>query len=111
MISKTRGDSILLKFQRKDADGQVILTPPTTMYFTLKESFETEGFILQKSLSDMTMEEDGTWHIELLPEETEEMPYGTYVFDIEVTAYGKVTTICKDSLKLTEESTWRENKS
>lgn len=37
MISKTRGDTIGLKFQRKDADGEIILTAPTAMYFTLKK--------------------------------------------------------------------------
>lgn len=110
MISKTRGDTIGLRFQRKDADGEIILTAPTAMYFTLKKSYNDSAVVLQKSLSDMTMDEDGTWHIVLAPGDTENLTYGTYVFDIEVTAQGYVTTICKDSLKLTEESTWSVNK-
>ena len=110
MIVITRGDTVGLIFQRKDADGEVITTMPSEMYFTVKESWDSEQFIFQKTLSDMTMDIDGTWHIELHPDDTEELPYGTYVFDIEVTAYGKVKTICKDTLQVTEESTWRENK-
>ena len=111
MISKTRGDTIGLKFQRKDADGEVITDTPTSMYLTVKTSYSASAYIIQKSLDDMTMDEDGTWHVVIDPEDTEALPYGTYVFDIEVTAYGYVTTICKDSLKLTEEATWSGNKS
>ena len=58
----------------------------------------------------MTIDEEGVWHVVIQPSDTENLAYGTYVLDIEVTAQGYVTTIAKDTLKLTEESTWSVNK-
>ena len=110
MISKTRGDTIGLKFQRKDADGETIITRPEEMYMTVKTSWDSPDALIQKTLADMTMDEEGVWHVVIQPSDTENLAYGTYVVDIEVTAQGYVTTIAKDSLKLTEESTWSVNK-
>lgn len=111
MILKTRGDTIRLKFQRVDSNGDVITTAPSAMYLTVKRSWDAADVLIQKALADMTMDEDGTWHVAIQPTETDGLTYGTYVFDLEVTSEdGTITTICKDSLKLTEEATWRENR-
>lgn len=106
----TRGDTIPLAFTRKDTDGHTITDAPDAMYFTLKKGPDVKDSILQKKLSDMSMDQDGKWTLALAPSDTETLPYGSYFFDIEVTASGMVTTIAKGWIVLTEESTWRENK-
>ena len=55
----TRGDTGRYKFSRKNAAGEVIMERPETMFFTVKDSYETSGVIFQKSLSDMSMDGEG----------------------------------------------------
>lgn len=110
MILKTRGDTIQLEWQRIDTDGNVITTAPSEMWLTVSPDWDSPVVLIQKSLTQMTMDEEGFWHVTIQGSETEPLPYGTYVFDIEVTAQGITTTICKDQLVLTEESTWSTKK-
>lgn len=111
MIKMTRGDTQPLKFQRLDDENHVITDAPDAMFFTVKRSWDDETPVIQKSLADMDMDEDGTWHFIIGASETEALSYGTYVFDLEVTVSTCVTTICKDELALTREATWSSNKS
>lgn len=106
----TRGDTGQYKFQRLDADGQVITTAPTAMYFTVKKSYQSATAEVQKTLDDMTIDEDSYWHFTLDPEDTEALDIGNYVYDIEVTTEGVVSTIAKGTLKLLAEATWYTNK-
>lgn len=106
----TRGDTGAFKFQRLDASGNVITTTPDAIYFTVKKSYDCDSFIFQKSLSDMTMDEDGTWHFVIAPNDTATMAYGSYIYDIEVTSGDYVKTIAKGRLVIEEESTWTANK-
>lgn len=110
MLTFTRGDTFSIKFQRKDCNGDVITEAPNTMYFTLKTRPSIKTYVLQKTLEDMHSDADGTWHITLQPEDTEGLSVGNYYFDIEVTTNSYVKTIAKDWIKLTEESTWKDNK-
>lgn len=110
MITLIRGDSLKFNFQRKDVDGEVITTQPVAMYFTVKESFRSPKAVIQKSLADMVMDVDGTYHVTITPSDTESLPYGHYVFDIEVTEPDYVQTIAKGAFFLDEEATWKENK-
>lgn len=110
MIKATRGDTIALAFQRKDMDGEVIMDTPTAMYFTMKETFNTMPYVVQKTLEDMEMDAEGVWHFVIAPAETEALLFGDYVFDIEVTDGDAVTTIAKGEIKLEGEATWRANK-
>ena len=109
-LELTRGDSLPLKFQRKDDDGNVITVRPSALYFTVKKTFDHTTFILQKTLEDMTFGEDEFYHLKVNPEETAAIPYGDYVFDVEVTTEGNVFTIAKGILHITQESTWAVNK-
>ena len=110
MITMTRGDTQPLKFTRLDTEGHTITDAPDAMYLTVKRSWEDETPVIQKKLSDMTQDETGTWHVVIAASETEMLALGTYVFDVEVTASGFVTTICKDEMRITREATWRTNK-
>ena len=116
MIDLTRGDTGAFKFQRKDKNGNVIGTVPAALYFTVKKSFSTSEVVLQKTVSDMTLDESFYWHFRLEPEDTEELEVGCYAFDIEVTdadpggGENYVQTIVKGRLNLTAEATWSDNK-
>ncbi len=106
----TRGDTQPLKFQRLDAEGHAITQTPTAMYFTVKTDFNASDYVFQKSLEDMTLGEDNYWHFTINPEDTQAIPIGNYVYDIEVTTEGNVFTISKGSLKLLAEATWYTNR-
>lgn len=105
-----RGDTGAFKFQRLNADGEPITSTPDAMYFTVKKTFSTNTYVLQKTLSDMTLGEDDCWHFVLEPNDTASLGYGTYVYDIEVTTGEYVQTIAKGKLMLEEEATWKTNK-
>ena len=106
----TRGDTQPLKFQRLDADGRVITTSPSKMFFTVKSDYKDKYFVFQKTLTEMTFGQDNYWHFIIEAADTQDLPVGTYVYDIEVTADGRVFTISKGTLKLLPEATWSSNK-
>lgn len=108
-LSQTRGDTRNYFFQRKDADGNTITATPDSLYFTVKKTYNDQNFIFQKKLSDMTVDEDGTYHFTVLPDDTGNQSYGTYVYDIQVTQNGVVTTISKGNFVLEPEATWTAN--
>lgn len=105
-LSQTRGDTVSYTFQRLDMNGDVIFTTPEALFFTLKTNFETNKIIVQKDLSKMNMDSTGTWRFTLEHEDTKDLPYSNYVFDIQVTESGAVSTIAKGILRLTQEATW-----
>lgn len=104
-----RGDSKAYKFQRKDREGNILTDTPTTLFFTVKTSFKTQEYVLQKNLENMFITQDGYWHFVLNPEDTENLPYGKYCWDIQVVQDGFKTTISRGHIFLTDESTWKEN--
>lgn len=109
-ITITRGDTARFCFQRHDNDGNVLSTRPSKMFFTIKKSNYAKDVIIQKTLNDFTMDEEAFWHVEITPEETEVVAYGTYKYDIEITEGTSVTTVSKGDFVIEEETTWRENK-
>lgn len=104
-----RGDSKAYKFQRKDREGNILTDTPTTLFFTVKTSFKTQEYVLQKNLENMYITQDGYWHFVLNPQDTEDLPYGKYCWDIQVVQDGFKTTIARGHLELTNESTWEVN--
>lgn len=106
----TRGDSQPIKFQRLDSDGNAITATPDEMYFTVKFSYKDETAVFQKTLDDMTFGEDNYWHFVIEPSDTQTLPVGKYVYDIEVTTGENVFTISKGTLTLLPEATWSTNK-
>ena len=107
-ISMPRGDLRKVKFCVKSGDSFV--TDFTEIFFTVKDSTRKDAFIFQKTYTngDIVKGEDNYYHIEIEPEDTDEMIYGTYKFDIEVVGEGiKQTTI--GNLTLTDEVTFASN--
>ena len=73
-------------FNRIDANGNPIVTTPQELFFSVKESFESEEYIFQKKMTsgDITTRGNGEWQISILPVDTENLTAGKYVCDVKV---------------------------
>lgn len=80
-IAINRGTSIRLKAQRKSMSGEPILVEAEEIYFVIKKRWTDKTALITKDLSDMTFDEDGYYHFNILPSDTENLPYGDYVWD------------------------------
>jgi len=111
-ITMPRGDSRPMKFKIKNKDGTECDIGFNEIYITFKESYHSKEALFQKRLTnkDITKDEDGYYHFTILPEDTENLRYTRYYFDIEVhnrQPLIKQTTI--GILELTQEVTFTEN--
>ena len=105
-----RGDTQEYKFQRKDANGDVITQEATSVYFTVKENYIVDKVLIQKTIEDMTFDSDGTYHFTITADDTNDLYYGDYVYDIEVKQGDEYTkTIAKGVFKISEEVTFESN--
>ena len=104
-----RGDTSPLMFQRLNDAGQPIAELPDKMYFTVKKTTKSPNPIIQKTLDDMELGEDEYFHFTIEPEDTDGLPYGTYVFDLEVINGGAKQTIAEGSFTVGDEVTFRRN--
>lgn len=106
-----RGDTLKLKFQRKNKNGEVIKTKPDKLYFTVKSNYYTKDYLFQKSLENgiSFSEEDYFYRFTINPEDTDGLDYGNYVYDIETISDKTVKTIAKGTLEIKEEVTFAEN--
>lgn len=103
-----RGDSNKFSFTRKDNEGSTIQQKANKMYFTVKESWTSQDYLLQKTIEDMTFSE-GKYEFTIEPEETDNLEYGTYVYDLEVIQDSHKQTISRGKFKITEEATFATN--
>lgn len=110
MISITRGDTKILKFQRKNEDG-VIETEAKELYFTVKENSNKQDFSFQKTLDNgiSFSDEDYYYRITIYPDDTNKLYYGNYKYDIEVKEDDYVKTIDLGDFVITEEVTFVGN--
>ena len=111
-IEMPRGDYRPVKFKIKNRDGTDFLLDVDEIFFTCKEGTYTKGFLFQKRLSrnEIKRTEDGYYHFEILPENTDNLTYQDYYFDIEI--YNKAPLIKQTktgTLTLTKEITHVEN--
>lgn len=104
-----RGDTAQYKFQRLDNSGNVITEKADKIYFTVKENYDTKIITFQKTIEDMTFDENYYYHFVINPEDTNELKYGDYVYDIEVKKDDYKQTISKGIFKITEEVTFYIN--
>lgn len=112
-IGMTRGDTKGFRFQRKykddEGEEQVITQIADELYFTVKKSYRDKDFLLQKKLSDMEFDEQGVYHFVINPEDTNDLDFGTFVYDLEVIQDGYKKTISSGNFVLGYESTWAVN--
>ena len=105
----TRGDTMWLKFQRKDLDGNPILEKASNIYFSVKQNNHIKDVVFQKTIGDMEFDEEGYYHFIIEPDDTNALYYGNYTYDLEVKEDEYVKTIAKGILTLTEETTHKNN--
>lgn len=90
-MSMVRGDSEALIVKCSDdpfVDGD-------TIEFTVRKRVKSEK-VIHKTVTEFEEDEDGAAYIEILPEDTSELEFGDYVYDIQLTkANGWVTTLIK----------------
>ena len=113
-ISVVQGDtSKIYKFKRKDAEGNVITTLPLKMWITFKETTSCSKELFQKTLGNgiTFSQEDHCYRFQLQPEDTENLCYGEYGFDIKIINEKKdKKTLAKDGvLKIEEHYTHKCN--
>ena len=104
-IKLIRGDTVKLKIRRHDANGDPILVPAQKLFMTVKTQYSAKNVILQKTIDDMFFTPDGFYHITINPEDTDGLPYGEYVYDIEIVIDDYKKTVCKGTLILDTEAT------
>jgi hypothetical protein len=115
-IVMPRGDVRPLQFDVLEADGETMTDIEfDDIYFTVKKNFTDRDFKFQKKLSDgtITKDDDGHYHTFIDSTDTDILPFGEYVFDIELKKSNasvpdiKQTTVGR--LIITEESTYARN--
>lgn len=84
-IEIVQGDtSPIYKFQRKSLDNIVITTKPKKMWITFKRSCSCEECLFQKTLEKGITFENNYYKFQLLSDDTCDLKYGTYGFDIAI---------------------------
>lgn len=95
-ISMTRGDSEAIKVTVKDTSGNIIpLVSGDTIYFTVRENLLNPTKIIERIITEF---DDGEALIRLNPEDTRQLKFISYVYDIQLTKEnGSVKTIITPS--------------
>ena len=107
-ISMPRGDMRAERFTLKLHDSPYL--DLDEIYFTVKKTVNNKTPLFQKRLSNGTIEVDGdSFRFIILPEDTDNLEYGHYVFDIELVKEGSIKQTFVGSLDLTSEVTFAEN--
>lgn len=106
-----RGDYTRKKFQRQTKSNEVITEKPDKVYFTVKTSEYKKSVLFQKTFENgITFDEETGWYtIEILPEDTNDLNFDTYIYDIEIIKDSKPKTIKIDKFIVTKEVTFAEN--
>lgn len=109
-ISFTRGDTQFLQFQVKDANGDLIeLTDEDVIYFTVKQNSNSKKIIIQKKYPDDISYSDGYFYFVIDSQDTSNLAYGQYQYDIELKSGEYVRTLGMGTIELTEEITFRSD--
>ena len=104
-----RGDSKTITFQRKDKNKNVITEMPEKMYLTIKENEYQKQALIQKTFDNGIKFENGTYYVDFVPEDTDSLSFGEYVYDIEIINGDVKKTIKKDTFVIESEVTHKEN--
>lgn len=100
-IVLTRGDSAVLKLTVVDGEGQPYeIADNDTVIFTIKKHTTDKEAVLKKTLTD--------GQIIINPQDTENLEYGQYVYDVELTqGSGFVATVIPPTrFVVAEEVSW-----
>jgi|CZCB01.1.fsa_nt_gi hypothetical protein len=91
-LAMIRGDSESITLSLKDGDAVIPFVTGDTVYFTVKVSPIVDEIALQKIVTEFN--EDGNCIIEIAPNDTKDLRFISYVYDIQLNRFdGTVTTI------------------
>lgn len=106
----TRGDTQYIKFQLKDGNGENLrLTNSENLYFTVKENQNSKKILIQKIFPLEIKYSDGYYVFEITSEDTSDLAYNTYQYDIELKSGNYVKTLGFGTITLTDEITFRRD--
>lgn len=110
-ISMPRGDIKLVRFVINDSSGAVAEAEFTEIYFTVKKTTREVNYEFQKRLSTggIIKVTTGEYQVKIEPEDTGNMSYGNYKFDIQIVLDDKLKETFLGDFILTEEVTFNEN--
>lgn len=111
-ITFPRGDMVSkIIAVREKSTGDITDLEFDDIYFTVKRQYLNKEYNIQKRLSDgsITKDDDGYYHLTLLPEDTDKLPFGEYDFDIELVKNGAIKQTTVGILTLTREVTFASN--
>lgn len=109
-LSFTRGDTQFIRFQLKSIDGNPIdLADMAVLYFTVKQNSNSKKRLFQKKYPNEIQYSGGYYYFVIESEDTSSMPYGTYVYDIEMKSGKYVKTLGSGTLTLMDETTFRSD--
>lgn len=110
-ITMPRGDIRPVRFVVYNASGEISDVNFDEIYFTVKKSFNNEDFLIQKRLSNGTIEADADrgYVFTIEPEDTNMLKVGRYVFDIELVSGTDIKQTIVGELELTNEVTYASN--
>lgn len=98
-LSMIRGDTEVIAVSCIK-DNEPYIQDGDTVYFTVKKSVNTEEKILQKVI---TVFSDNKALIEIEPEDTKDLAYGRYKYDVQLTKFnGEVKTLVEPSSFIVE---------
>lgn len=104
----TRGDTQYIKFQLKDGNGENLrLTNSENLYFTVKENQNSKKILIQKTFPTEIKYSDGYYIFEITSEDTSDLAYNTYQYDIELKSGDYVKTLGLGTITLTDEITFK----
>lgn len=107
MLKFVRGDTCLFKVKLVINGGDVVkLSDIDSIFMTCRQTPNKDSNVLfKKTLDDLTLDDEGYLHCKFNPSDTENLYYGEYFFDIEVTLTSGYRKTRLYKFELTEETT------
>ena len=97
-IKLIRGDSLYCEVTMKEGTSEYVPSPGDVVRFAMKKDYKNANTLIEKIIPNNTL------LLHLDPDDTKQIPFGDYVFDIELTkANGDVDTFISGKLILLPE--------
>ena len=74
-------------FTRRNNKNEIITTTPQEIIFSVKENFDDENYLIQKTMTkgEISMNPTtGVWVIRLVPNDTAKLGFGNYYCDVKI---------------------------
>lgn len=108
-----RGNTKTIRFRRRSKNGnnfEPILKKAKKVYFTVKRYENDRKALIQKTIDDMIFDKDsGYYSLTFFPEDTENMSFGNYVYDILVIDEKYKKTVSKNVFTIVGNVTHKGN--